>query len=63
MNYFIGTIISFVILALIGMAGWISNIVQICYMMNDPITGMFVFKCVGVLLMPLGSILGIIGWF
>jgi hypothetical protein len=41
-------------------AGYVMNIIAIIHTVNDPITGMFVLRCVGVFLMPLG---GIVGWF
>ena len=47
----------------IGFAGWVGNIVQLVSMVSDPITAMFVLKCVGVFFAPLGSILGVIGFF
>jgi hypothetical protein len=50
-----------ILLMLSAAAGWILNIVQICSSANDPITGMFIVKCIGVLIGPLGAVLGIIG--
>lgn len=45
-------------------AGWISNIVQVCHMVSDNhITAYFIVKCVGIIVAPVGSILGIVGWF
>mgnify|MGYP006948435063 CR=1 FL=1 len=44
-----------------GIIGWIMNIVQVVRTMNDPLTGYFVLKCVGILAAPLGAILGWIG--
>lgn len=43
--------------------GWIANIAQIVMLMDAPLTGVFVVKCLGVLLAPLGAIMGIIGMF
>lgn len=43
--------------------GWIGNIVQIVTHINEPVTTLFVLKCVGILAAPLGSILGLIGFF
>lgn len=45
-----------VVLALIG--GWVMNIMTIVQHANDPITGMFIFRCVGIFVMPLGGVLG-----
>jgi len=47
----------------LGIVGWIANIVQIVGRIDDPITGLFILKCVGVLAAPLGSVLGIVGMF
>lgn len=38
--------------------GWIANVVAIAGTVNDPITGMFVLRCIGIFVAPLGSILG-----
>lgn len=41
--------------------GWVMNIVQIVALVNFPITGLLILKCVGILVAPLGGILGWIG--
>ena len=38
--------------------GWVWNIIKIFHTISDPITGMFIFRCVGILFAPLGAILG-----
>lgn len=43
--------------------GWLSNIFQIFFRISDPVTGLFLLKCLGVPLLPLGAILGLIGLF
>ena len=48
----------FIIFWLVAITGWIMNIVEIVHSISDPITGMFVFRCVGVFFAPLGAILG-----
>jgi hypothetical protein len=45
------------------LAGWIANIVQLCYMLDGPITGYFIAKVVGTLVAPLGAVLGWVGMF
>lgn len=40
-------------------AGWVLNIVRIFAMVDMPITGMFILRCVGVIVFPLGAILGL----
>ena len=51
---------SLVILAIIaaGVIGWIMNIYEIVQTVADPITGMFILRCVGIFVAPLGAILG-----
>lgn len=38
--------------------GWIANIVKLVGAINDPITAMFILRCVGIPAGPLGVILG-----
>lgn len=45
-----------VILGLI--IGWVMNIVSIVHTLSDPITGMFIARLVGTVVFPLGGILG-----
>lgn len=51
-----------VLLALLGLAiiGWIMNIVTIIAISGEPITGMFIIRCIGVIVGPVGAVLG---WF
>jgi ABC-type Co2+ transport system permease subunit len=46
-----------------AIVGYIANIVQIVHMASGPITALFVVKCIGVIAGPLGSIMGIVGFF
>ena len=60
--------ISGMIAVLIGcialpIAGYIANIVQLINMADGPITGLFIIKAIGCVVIPLGSICGIVGWF
>ena len=50
--------ISIVLFVLIGGAGWIWNIAKIVHSSFDVITGMFVARCIGVFVAPLGAVLG-----
>ena len=38
---------------------WIANIVKLVGMLDGEITAMFIARCVGVFVVPLGAILGI----
>ena len=47
-----------VLIWLAAVGGWIANIVKIVGMISDPITGMFILRCVGIIAAPLGAVLG-----
>lgn len=47
-----------VCLWLLAAGGWIANIVKIFAIMNDPITGMFILRIVGIFVAPVGAVLG-----
>lgn len=49
------TVIAIWILACIG---WAMNLVKAVGALGDPITGLFVFRWVGIIVAPLGAILG-----
>ena len=50
----------FIVVWLAAIGGWITNIVKIVGTLSDPITGMFIFRCVGIVVAPLGAVLGYI---
>lgn len=54
---FIASLI-YVILIFACILGWVLNIIKLFGIANDPITGMFIFRCIGIPFAPLGSILG-----
>lgn len=41
-----------------AIGGWIANIVKIAWSISDPLTPMFLLRCIGAVLMPIGCILG-----
>lgn len=43
---------------LLGIGGWIANVVKLIGMLDGAVTEMFVARVVGVFVAPLGSILG-----
>ena len=47
-----------VFVLLFGVGGWIANIVKIFAILNEPITGMFILRIVGVFAAPVGAVLG-----
>ena len=48
---------------LVGVIGWVLNGVQIVHTLDMPITGLFILKCIGIFVAPLGSVLGWVGLF
>lgn len=52
------TAILYVILITGCIVGWIMNIVSVFHMASDPITGVFVVRCIGIVVFPLGGVLG-----
>lgn len=38
--------------------GWIRNILDIISMLDGPVTAMFIFRCIGIFVFPLGGVLG-----
>lgn len=56
-----GSVALFIILIWVfAVGGWIANIVKIVLSIDLPLTGLFVFRCIGIIVAPLGAILG---WF
>ena len=57
-----GKFISFVVicftLGAAAVAGYIGNIIEIANIINDPISGMLLLRLVGIVVAPLGAILG-----
>jgi hypothetical protein len=46
------------VVVVVGIGGWIANVVKLIGMLGGEITAMFVARCVGVFAAPLGAILG-----
>lgn len=38
--------------------GWVWNIVKICYMSFDPLTGLLAVRIVGIFIPPVGAVVG-----
>lgn len=47
-----------VVFVLLGVGGWIANIVKLVGSNFEPLTGMVIARIIGVFLAPLGSVLG-----
>lgn len=54
------TVLDFVVVMLFvfGVGGWIANMYKIVQSSFDVITGMFIARCIGVFVAPLGAVLG-----
>lgn len=50
--------LAFILIWVAGAIGWIMNIIKILDILNDPITGIFIFRVVGVFAVPVGAVLG-----
>lgn len=55
------TIGGLVMLAIWGalIVGWVLNVIAVVHNINLPVTGMFVLRCIGILIAPLGGVLGL----
>lgn len=48
----------FAVLVILGVGGWIANVVKLIGMLDGSVTAMFIARVVGVFAAPLGSVLG-----
>ena len=65
-GFFIGIGITYVTIIVLGIAGWITNIINVVGFIGTEMitwTGYQVLEIVGIFVPPLGGILGIISWF
>lgn len=46
------------VVAVVAMTGWVMNIFKLIEVINDPISGMFVMRAIGIVAAPLGAVLG-----
>ena len=53
-----GCALGMVALMAAAAVGWVLNVVKIFATLNDPLTGMFVGRVLGVFLVPIGCIVG-----
>ncbi len=44
----------------LAVSGWIANIIKLIAIIDGQVTGMMIFRIVGVIAAPLGSILGFV---
>lgn len=51
-------ILAYIALFIAFIYGYVSNIISIIHTLSDPITGLFIARCFGVVAAPLGAVLG-----
>ena len=56
----LGFVLLWFTVAILGVTGWVMNLITVFHTANDPITGTFILRCVGIIAFPIGAILG---WF
>lgn len=44
---------------LAAIIGWCMNIAAVVHTVDAPVTGMFILRCFGILMAPLGAVLGL----
>jgi len=52
--------LTWILVFLLGLVGWVINVVKIIASINDPLTTEIIVRLVGVFVLPLGAIMGII---
>lgn len=57
-NIGVGTGLTFLIVWLVLLIGWILNIASIFATLSEPITALFIARLFGIIAFPLGGILG-----
>ncbi len=57
------TAIILVLLGITGIAGWVSNIVQIAMTTPFDLSFLTVIKLIGIFIPPLGAVIGLVGFF
>lgn len=40
--------------------GWIANIVKLAWLLDDPLSGWFIFRTIAIFVAPIGAVLGYI---
>lgn len=57
-NVGLGLILTYLVILIALVVGWVMNIVSIVGTLADPITGMLIARLVGTIVFPLGGVLG-----
>ena len=47
-----------VLLVLVSIGGWIANIIKMVHQISDPLTALELFRIFGIVIVPLGVVLG-----
>jgi hypothetical protein len=56
--HLLGLYVTYAVVALAALAGWVMNIITIAHSSFDVLTGMLVLRIVGIFVGPIGAILG-----
>lgn len=51
-------LLAVIMLVVTVIGGWIANVVAIVNTVGDPLSAMFILRCIGVFFAPLGVVLG-----
>jgi len=54
-------VVAYLLIIVTMVVGWVMNLVQVVHMGTEAITGLFILKCVGVIVPPVGAVLGYLG--
>ena len=46
------------LIAMLALGGWIANVVAIVGSLAAPLTGIFIVRCIGLFVPPLGAVMG-----
>lgn len=56
----IGSIVLYLGILVGGLTGWVLNVLDIIATAGGPITGLFLARCIGTVVFPLGALLGLL---
>ncbi len=52
------TVAVWFLLVIGSVIGWVMNLIALVHSLGDPITGIFILRCIGLVVVPLGVIFG-----
>lgn len=60
MKVSIAAMIFYILAIVVGIGGWIANVVKLLGMLGGPVSAKFVVRVVGVIAFPLGAVMGFV---